>query len=167
MKGRQCKGIVTLRSFLLAIVPVANQKVLTVMVVCVRILALVSRHAKLYIFYVISPHVACLSICTIFFHTIFLKYNQQEATLSRSIYFYKLLYIFQAVSPPIIRSTRLYIQRDVLSNQYFCLLLSWMNYFYGRFKDMSLDFLPSNFNPHLIFTLSVLAKFNQISSILP
>ena len=34
-----------------------------------------------------------------------LKYNQQDATLSRSIYFYKLLYMFQAVPPPIIRST--------------------------------------------------------------
>ena len=55
-----------------------------------------------------------------------LKYNQQEATFSLSIYFYKLLYMFQAVPPPIIRSTELYIQRQVLSNQYCCLLLSWM-----------------------------------------
>jgi len=47
-----------------------------------------------------------------------LKYNQQDATFSRSIYFYKLLYMFQAVPPPIIRSTKLYIQRQVLSNQY-------------------------------------------------
>ena len=37
------------------------------------------------------------------------KYNQQDATFSRSIYFYKLLYMFQAVSPPIIRSTKLYL----------------------------------------------------------
>ena len=51
-----------------------------------------------------------------------LKYNQEDATLSRSIYFYKLLYMFQAVPPPIIRSTKLYIQRQVLSNQYCCLL---------------------------------------------
>ena len=35
-----------------------------------------------------------------------LKYNQQDATFSRSIYFYKLLYMFQAVPPPIIRSTK-------------------------------------------------------------
>ena len=49
-----------------------------------------------------------------------LNYNQQDATFSRSIYFYKLLYMFQAVPPPIIRSTKLYIQRQVLSN---CLLL--------------------------------------------
>jgi len=35
---------------------------------------------------------------------------------SRSIYFYKLLYMFQAVSPPIIRTTKLYLQRQVLSN---------------------------------------------------
>jgi len=47
------------------------------------------------------------------------KVNQQDATFSRSIYFYKLLYMFQAVPPPIIRSTKLYIQRQVLSNQYF------------------------------------------------
>jgi hypothetical protein len=46
-----------------------------------------------------------------------LKYNQQDAMLSRSIYFHKLLYMFQAVPPPIIRSTKLYIQRQVLSNQ--------------------------------------------------
>jgi hypothetical protein len=44
------------------------------------------------------------------------KYNQQDATFSRYIYFYKLLYMFQAVSPPIIRSTKLYIQRQVLSS---------------------------------------------------
>ena len=42
-----------------------------------------------------------------------LKYNQQDTTFSRYIYFYKLLYIFQAVPPPIIRSTKLYIQRRV------------------------------------------------------
>jgi len=46
---------------------------------------------------------------------IFLKYNQQDAMLFLSIYFYKLLYMFQAVPPPIIRSTKLYIQRQVLS----------------------------------------------------
>ena len=59
---------------------------------------------------------------------IFLKYNQQDATFSRSTYFYKLLYMFQAVPPPTIRSTKLYIQRQVLSNQYCCLLLSWMRW---------------------------------------
>jgi len=120
-----------------------------------------------------------------------LKYNQQDATFSRSIYFYKLLHMFQAITPPlirrtktvhtasgivkpillpaafveemklrpssgaqnctysvrycqtstaaccfrgrdgtppIIRSTKLYIQRQVLSNQYCCLLLSWMRW---------------------------------------
>ena len=45
-----------------------------------------------------------------------LKCNQQDATFSRSIYFYKLLYMFQAVPPPIISSKKLYIQRQVLSN---------------------------------------------------
>jgi len=53
---------------------------------------------------------------------------QQDATFPRSIYFYKLLYMFHAVAPPIIRSTKLYIQRQVLSNQYCCLLLSWMRW---------------------------------------
>jgi hypothetical protein len=57
-----------------------------------------------------------------------LKYNQQDAMFSRSIYFYKLLYMFQAVATPIIRSTKLYIQRQVLSNQYRCPLLSWMRW---------------------------------------
>jgi hypothetical protein len=52
--------------------------------------------------------------------SISLKHNQHDATFSRSIYFYKLLFIFQAVPPPIIRSTKLYIQRQVLSNQYCC-----------------------------------------------
>jgi len=56
-----------------------------------------------------------------------LKYNQQDATLSWSIYFYKLLCMFQAVPPPIIGSTRLYVRRQVSSNQYCCLLLSWMS----------------------------------------
>ena len=60
--------------------------------------------------------------------SISLKYNQQDATFPRSIYFYKLLYMFQAVPLPIIRSTKLYIQRQVLSNQYCCLLLSWMRW---------------------------------------
>ena len=36
---------------------------------------------------------------------------------------YKLLYMFQAVPSPIIRSTKLYIQRQVLSKQYCCMLL--------------------------------------------
>jgi hypothetical protein len=60
--------------------------------------------------------------------SISLKYNQQDAKFSRSIYFYKLLYMFQAVPLPIIRSTKLYIQHQVLSNQYCCLLLSWMRW---------------------------------------
>ena len=55
-------------------------------------------------------------------NVISVKYNQQDATFSRSIYFYKLLYMFQTVPPPIIRSTKLYIQRQVLSNQYCCML---------------------------------------------
>jgi hypothetical protein len=51
--------------------------------------------------------------------TLSLKYNQQYATFSRYIYLYKLLYMFQEVPPPIIRSTKLYIQRKVLSDQYY------------------------------------------------
>jgi hypothetical protein len=43
-----------------------------------------------------------------------LKCNQNNATFSRSIYFYKLFYVFQAVPQSIIRSTKLYIQRQVL-----------------------------------------------------
>jgi len=60
--------------------------------------------------------------------SISLKYNQQDATFSRSIYFYKLLHVFQAVPPPIIGSTKLCIQHQVLSNRYCCLLLSWMRW---------------------------------------
>ena len=62
----------------------------------------------------------------------YLKYNQQDATFSRSIYFYKLLCMFQAVPPSITRSTKLYTQRQVLSNQYCCLLLSWMRWNYHQ-----------------------------------
>jgi len=40
----------------------------------------------------------------------------------------KLLYMFQAVSPPIIRSTNLYIQRQVLSKQHCSLPLSCMRW---------------------------------------
>jgi hypothetical protein len=60
-----------------------------------------------------SPHVLCEAFVTLT-HTVFflldpedfkwlsmgdisLKYNQQDAMFSRSIYFYKLLYMFQAV----------------------------------------------------------------------
>jgi hypothetical protein len=49
-----------------------------------------------------------------------LKYSQQDVKFSRSFYLYKLQYMFQAVFPPIIRSTKLYIQRQVLSKQYYC-----------------------------------------------
>jgi len=63
--------------------------------------------------------ILCLSSTATRF-AISLKYNQQDATFSRSVYFYKLLYMFQAVPPPIIRSTKLNINRQVLSKQYFC-----------------------------------------------
>jgi hypothetical protein len=46
-----------------------------------------------------------------------LKYNQQDAMFSPSTYFYKLLYMFQVVPLPLIKSTKLYVQRQVLSNQ--------------------------------------------------
>jgi len=65
-----------------------------------------------------------------------LKYSQQDATFSRSVYFYKLLCMFQAVPPPIIRSTKLYIQCQVLSKQYCCLLVSWM-----RWNSMEYSFV--------------------------
>jgi len=74
-------------------------------------------------------------LCKTHFY-ISLKYNQKNATFSRSIYFYKLLYKFQAVPPPIIRSTKLFIHRQVLSNQYCCLLLSCM-----RWNCLVTDFL--------------------------
>ena len=38
-----------------------------------------------------------------------------KCNVSRFIYFYKMLYMFQAVPLPIIRSTKLYMQRQVLS----------------------------------------------------
>jgi hypothetical protein len=68
------------------------------------------------------------------------KYNQQDATFFRSIYFYKLLFLFQAVPPPIISSTKLYTQRQVLSKQYCCLLLSWR-----RWNSVPVSFSPERF----------------------
>jgi hypothetical protein len=44
---------------------------------------------------------------------IFPMHNQQDATFLNFVYFYRMLYMFQAVTPPIIRSTKLYIQLQV------------------------------------------------------
>jgi hypothetical protein len=64
-----------------------------------------------------------------------LKFNQQDATFFLSIYFYKLHNMFQAVSPSIIRSTKLYIQ--VFSNEYCCLLLSWIRWYFSISKKVN------------------------------
>ena len=74
-----------------------------------NILPSTPRSSKWYLFFLtfICPCIASIS----------LMYSQEDATFSRSIYFYKLLYMFQVVPLPIIRSTKLYIQRQVLSNQ--------------------------------------------------
>jgi len=47
-------------------------------------------------------------------HNIIPNYNQHDATFLDL--FLQTLYMFQAVTPPIIRSTQLYIQLQVLSN---------------------------------------------------
>jgi len=83
-----------------------------------RILIGSARSAKRY---VVNSFVFLTFICPCI-SSISLKYNRQDATFSLSIYSYKLLYMFQAVFSPIIRSTKLYLQRQVLSNQYCCLL---------------------------------------------
>ena len=44
--------------------------------------------------------------------------------------------MFQAVSPPIIRSTKLYIQLQVLSNKYCCLLLAIEFYSKNKFEKL-------------------------------
>jgi hypothetical protein len=59
-----------------------------------------------------------------------LKYNQQDATFSRSVYSYKLLNMFQAVPLPTIRSTKLYMQHQGLSTQCCCLMLLGMRWNY-------------------------------------
>ena len=41
-------------------------------------------------------------------------YNQQDATLHNLFIFCEMLYMFQAVPPPIIRSSKLYVQHQVL-----------------------------------------------------
>jgi len=43
----------------------------------------------------------------------FSEYNQQDATFLRFIYVCKMLYMFQMVFLPIIKSTKLHIQRQV------------------------------------------------------
>ena len=43
------------------------------------------------------------------------NYSQQDATFLEFIFFLQTLYVFHAVPPPIIRSTQLYIQLQVLS----------------------------------------------------
>jgi hypothetical protein len=73
------------------------------------------------------------------------KYNQQDATFSRSIYFSKLLYMFHAVSPPIIRSTKLRtasgivkpIQAAVLVWQYLALYIQFCASDDGRRNRMN------------------------------
>jgi len=47
---------------------------------------------------------------------VFPKHNQQDATLLNFVYFCKMRYMFQAVPPPIIRSTKLYIELQVFVN---------------------------------------------------
>jgi hypothetical protein len=47
-----------------------------------------------------------------------LKYNQQDATFSWSIYFNKLLYVFRSVPPPIIRRTAFHLTLDRSRQQY-------------------------------------------------
>jgi hypothetical protein len=83
-----------------------------------------------YKYYFIKHVMVSLTFICLCIANISLKYNQQDATPARSIYFYKLLYMFQAVPPPIIRSTKPYIQHQVLSDQYCCLLLSLMRWNY-------------------------------------
>ena len=50
-----------------------------------------------------SVHSKCIS-----------KYNQQDAKLHNFIYFFEMLYMFQAVPPPIIRNSKLYTKHRVL-----------------------------------------------------
>jgi len=57
------------------------------------------------------PHLYLnLQLYKINVNSTFSKYNQQDATLLKFIYFCKTLYMFQTVFPPIIRSTKLHIQ---------------------------------------------------------
>jgi len=84
------------------------------------------------------------------------KVQPTRYTFSRSIYFYKLLYKFQTVPPPIIRSRKLYIQRQVLSNQYCCLLLSWMRW--NRLKHVG-QFIEITRSRKCCILLVVLQRF--------
>ena len=44
--------------------------------------------------------------------SIFSEYNTQDSMFLKFIYFCKILYMFQTVLPPIIRNTKLHIQRQ-------------------------------------------------------
>ena len=50
----------------------------------------------------------------------FFKYNQQTNKMQRYtfVYFCEMLYMFQAIPPPIIRSSKLYIQQWVLCQMF-------------------------------------------------
>jgi hypothetical protein len=72
------------------------KKNITVRSICQYICGLLS---------IIYNEPAVLSHVYISWTSTFPNYSQKDATFSRSIYFYKLVYMFQAVSQPIIRST--------------------------------------------------------------
>ena len=79
-----------------------------------------TRHYAIRIPYILWRVSRCLGSKIIFdFHMSVHRKNISKVQPTRLpfslfICFYKLLYMFQAVSPPIIRSTKLYIQRQVL-----------------------------------------------------
>jgi hypothetical protein len=62
------------------------------------------KYIRTALFWVVTQRVGVISV----------KYNQQDVTFSRSVYFYKLLYMFQAVSPPIIRSTNVHTASGIV-----------------------------------------------------
>jgi hypothetical protein len=63
------------------------------------------------------------SLIHLFIYFIF-KYNQQYATLHNVFIYVKMLYMFRAGPPPIIRSSKLYTQHRVLARLYCYLSLS-------------------------------------------
>ena len=68
-------------------------------------------HYPVYFAFKKENHIACMKKV----HILIFEHNQRDATLScLFIYFCEMPYMFQAISPPIIRSSKLYIQHRVL-----------------------------------------------------
>jgi hypothetical protein len=71
--------------------------------------------------------------------------------------------MFQAVPSPIIRSTKLYVQRQVLSNQYCGLLLSWMRWNEFHHQEHKAVHTASDIVKPILLPAAIVDEMEQIS----